>query len=83
MPSWELFEKQDADYRAEVLPADVTKISVEAATTFGWARWVDASIGIDRFGASGKGDKVLEHFGISPAGVADRVEALVAELAQA
>ncbi len=59
------------------------KISVEAGATFGWARWVDASIGIDTFGASGKGPQVLEHFGISPAGVAERVEALVAELAQA
>ncbi len=79
MPSWELFEKQDAGYRAEVLPANVTKISVEAATTFGWARWVDASIGIDRFGASGKGDKVLAHFGISPGGVAEQVQQLIAE----
>jgi transketolase len=78
MPSWELFEGQDADYRDEVLPAGVPKISVEAATTFGWARWVDASIGIDSFGASGKGDKVLVHFGISPEAVAGRVQELVA-----
>ncbi len=82
MPSWELFEAQDADYRDEVLPPGTPKISVEAATTFGWSKWVDASIGIDTFGASGKGDKVLEHFGISPAGVADRVQELVAELAR-
>jgi transketolase len=81
MPSWELFEAQDADYRDEVLPAGVTKISVEAATTFGWSRWVDAAIGIDTFGASGKGDKVLEHFGISPEPVAKRVEETIAELA--
>lgn len=58
------------------------RISVEAGATFGWARWVDASIGIDTFGASGKGDKVLEHFGISPEGVAERVQSLVAELAR-
>ncbi len=83
MPSWELFEKQPSDYRDEVLPADVPKISVEAAATFGWSRWVDASIGIDTFGASGKGAKVLEHFGISPAGVAAQVQAKLAELAQA
>jgi transketolase len=83
MPSWELFEAQSAEYRDEVLPPGVPKISVEAATTFGWAQWVDASIGIDRFGASGKGDKVLEHFGISPEAVAERVVALLAELATA
>jgi transketolase len=83
MPSWELFEAQSADYQDEVLPRGVTKISVEAATTFGWARWVDASIGIDHFGASGKGPAVLEHFGISPASVAEQVQAKIAELAQA
>ena len=60
----------------------VPKISVEAGATFGWSRWVDASIGIDCFGASGKGEKVLEHFGISPGAVADRVQAMVAELAR-
>jgi transketolase len=57
------------------------KISVEAGSTFGWAAWVDESIGIDRFGASGKGDQVLAHFGISPESVAERVAAKVAELA--
>ncbi len=81
MPSWELFEAQDADYRDEVLPAGVPKISVEAAATFGWSRWVDASIGIDTFGASGKGDKVLAHFGFSPEPIAERVEQTIAELA--
>ncbi|MBV8081004.1 MAG: transketolase [Actinobacteria bacterium] len=82
MPSWELFEAQDAEYRDEVLPAGVPKISVEAGSTFGWAKWVDASIGIDEFGRSGKGDKVLAHFGISPESVAERVREHVAELAR-
>ncbi len=82
MPSWELLEAQGSSYLEEVLPAAVPKISVEAGATFGWSRWVDASIGIDTFGASGKGPKVLEHFGISPAAVAERVQALVAELAR-
>jgi transketolase len=81
MPSWELFEAQDADYRDDVLPPGVPKISVEAASTFGWARWVDASIGIDTFGASGKGDRVLAHFGFAPDAVAERVEQAIAELA--
>ena len=77
MPSWELFAKQSDEYQASVLPANVTKISVEAGSTFGWARWVDKSIGIDTFGASGKGDKVLAHFGISPDGVAAKVSELI------
>jgi transketolase len=83
MPSWELFDAQSAEYRDEVLPAGVPKISLEAGSTFGWSRYVDASIGIDHFGASGKGAAVLEHFGISGAAVAENVRAKVAELAQA
>jgi transketolase len=82
MPSWELFEGQDADYRDEVLPDGVPKVSVEAAATFGWARWVDASIGIDTFGASGKGDEVLAHFGFTAEPVARRVEETIARLAR-
>src|SRR4029077_5437550 len=49
MPSWELFEAQGAEYQESVLPPDALKISVEAATSFGWARWVDASVSIERF----------------------------------
>jgi transketolase len=83
MPSWELFEAQTQEYRDEVLPAGVPKVSVEAAATFGWSRWVDVAIGIDRFGASGKGEQVLEYLGISPAAVAERVRSAVEALAQA
>jgi transketolase len=83
MPSWELFARQPSSYREEVLPDGVTKISLEAASTFGWSRWVDSSIGIDSFGASGPGGQVLAHFGISPESVASRVEETIAELASA
>jgi len=82
MPSWELFAAQGADYRDSVLPPGVLKVSVEAASTFGWARWVDASIGIDSFGASGPGAEVLAHFGIGPEAVAARVAEFVAEPAR-
>ena len=62
MPSWELFEAQPADYRDEVLPADVPKISVEAGTSFGWSRWVDR-VGLDRhvrrIGARRRGARAL------------------------
>ncbi len=77
MPSWELFEAQPAAYRDQVLPAGVPKISIEAGSSFGWSRWVDDSVAIDTFGASGPGGKVLAHFGISPENVAERVEALI------
>ena len=69
MPSWELFEAQSKAYRDQVLPADVrARVSVEAAATFGWDRWVGAEgaiIGIDRFGASAPGATVLEELGFT------------------
>ena len=52
-------------YRDEVLPPGVPRLSVEAAATFGWDRWVDASVGIDRYGASAPGAVALEKLGIN------------------
>jgi transketolase len=71
MPSWELFEAQDDAYRAQVLPTGVPRVSVEAASTFGWTRWADASVGIDTFGASAPGPEALANLGVT----ADRVVA--------
>ena len=69
MPSWELFEQQAPAYRDAVLPPSVhARVSVEAAATFGWSRWVgDAgeSIGLDRFGASAPGEMVMAEFGFT------------------
>jgi transketolase len=70
MPSWELFQAQDTAYREGILPAAISaRVSVEAGATFGWERWVGATgatIGIDRFGESGKGADVLAYLGITP-----------------
>jgi transketolase len=77
MPCWDLFEEQDAAYQASVLGTDVVRVSVEAASTFGWARWVDASVGIDRFGASAPGATVLDELGINAANVVDHARALL------
>lgn len=65
MPSWDLFEAQDEAYRLSVLPAGVPVVSVEAGSTFGWQRYADVSVGIDRFGASAPGDVVMEELGIT------------------
>jgi transketolase len=70
MPSWELFAEQDDAYRDEVLPPTQPRVSVEAAITMGWERWVDRAVGIDRFGASAPGLEVLEKLGITGANVA-------------
>jgi transketolase len=65
MPSWELFAEQEDSYRDEVLPPTLPRVSVEAAVTMGWERWVDRAVGIDRFGASAPGELVLEKLGIT------------------
>jgi len=76
IPSWDRFEAQPEAYRESILPAGIPVLSVEAATTFGWARWADDSIGIDRFGASAPGALVLENLGINVANVVARATAL-------
>jgi transketolase len=73
MPSWELFEEQDQEYRDSVLTPGVPKVSVEAGTAMGWSRWVDASVSIERFGASAPGDEVMQRLGITADHVAEVV----------
>lgn len=81
MPSWELFAEQPQAYRDTVLPPTITaRVSVEAASPFGWERWVGSQgtiIGIDRFGASAPGSVVLEKLGFTVANVTNHVRALV------
>lgn len=77
MPSMELFRAQDEAYKKEVLPKVVKKVSIEMATTFGWAEWTGAcglNIGIDRFGISGKGDLVQEKLGFSVEAIKEKIE---------
>ena len=73
MPSWEIFDAQDEEYKNSVLPPGVeVRVSVEAGVARGWERYVGfrgASIGIDRFGASAPGETVLSELGITPENV--------------
>jgi transketolase len=77
MPSWELFEAQDDDYRDSVLPPTVPSVSVEAGVSMGWCKWVDRSVAIDRFGASAPGALVLEKLGITPEHMVDEAKELL------
>ncbi len=52
-------------------------MSVEAGIHMGWERWVDASVSVDRFGASAAGEVMLEKYGITPQAVADKVRGLL------
>ncbi len=69
MPSWELFEQQDRDYRDSVLPPAVTaRISIEMAATLGWAKYVGPhgiSIGMETFGASAPLPALQKRFGFT------------------
>jgi len=77
MPSWELFEQQDDEYKQSVLPVGLPAVSVEAGVRMGWERYSDAQVSIDRFGASAPGEKVLQELGITPQNVADHVRQLL------
>ncbi len=77
----ERFEEQPASYRDSVLPPSVkARVSVEAGSTFGWERYIGeggCSVGIDRFGASAPGDRLLKEFGFTPENVAAKAKTLI------
>lgn len=75
MPSWDLFEDQSYDYRNNILPEDVPTISIEALSTFGWDKYTRGGekIGIDHFGASGKGSELFDFFRINEESIIEAV----------
>jgi transketolase len=81
MPSWELFEEQDDEYRESVLPTKVTsRIAVEAAAKFGWERYLGPRgkfIGMNGFGASAPFATLYKHFGITAEDIVDEAKTLV------
>ena len=80
MPSWELFEAESDEYKRSVLGGPGTpRVSVEAGTTIGWQKYADAHVGIDRFGLSGPGGKVMEELGFTVANVVEHAQALLGE----
>jgi len=81
MPSWELFRKQDEAYRQLVLPSEVTaRVSIEAASPFGWKEWVGTdgvTMGLDHFGASAPFEEIFEKFGLTAERMAEEATKLV------
>jgi len=68
MPCWELFELQDVQYRRSVLQPGTVRVGIEAATRFGWDRYLGEEghfVGMQGFGASGPADTLYQHFGIT------------------
>jgi transketolase len=86
MPCQELFAAQDEKTRRKVLPAGPVRVAIEAATSFGWDRWLcgergsekkSAFVGIDTFGASAPAPELYKHFGITAENVANKVRGLL------
>ncbi len=78
MPCWSLFDAQDDAWRADLLPDDVLKVSIEAGTTLGWERYVGPrglAIGLDRFGASAPAEDLFQRFGFTAEAIVPRVVA--------
>jgi transketolase len=82
MPCCEAFDAQPAPYRESVLPASCTRrLAVEAGSTQSWWRYVGSQgrvMGIESFGASGKGPDLFKHFGLTAADLKAQVELLLA-----
>ncbi|MEM7333514.1 MAG: transketolase [Chloroflexota bacterium] len=81
MPSWELFEKQSAEYKESVFPASITaRVSIEAGVTLGWGQYIGLhgkSVGLDRYGASAPFATVYEKLGITSDAVVEAAESLL------
>ncbi len=83
LASWELFSRQDEAYRSEVLPPGPCKVAIEAASPFGWERWVgndprrSAIIAINHFGASAPYQRLYQEFGLTVENVVKQAQALL------
>eukprot|EP01071_Lankesteria_metandrocarpae_P008312 Lankesteria_metandrocarpae@DN4933_c1_g1_i3.p1 len=78
MPCWELFAEQKKEYRNSVLPPYTrckaqTNVYVEAASTFGWEKYFNVSVGMETFGASAPRDDLVQHFGLTDQRIAGKI----------
>ncbi len=84
LPSWELFEAQDRAYREAVIPSHVrARVTVEAGSPLGWERYAGCDgvvIGLDRFGASAPGDRLMKEFGFTAANVVEAARESLAKV---
>jgi transketolase len=80
MPSNTTFDQQNADYKAQVLPAGIPRVAVEMGSTDGWWKYgVSAVVGLDSFGESAPAPVLFKHFGFTPENVAETVQAVLAK----
>ncbi|MBY0096879.1 transketolase [Mesobacillus maritimus] len=83
MPSWDRFEAQTAEYKESVLPKSVKKrLAIEMAVPFGWERYTGDEgrvLGINHFGASAPGEKLMEEYGFTVSNVVSLFKELIKE----
>ena len=78
MPNWKAFDQQSEEYKASVLPKEITKrVAIEMAASLGWHKYVGTEgkvIGIDEFGASAPGDLVVEKYSFTKENILNEVQ---------
>ncbi|MEY4980185.1 MAG: hypothetical protein RLZZ352_2455 [Pseudomonadota bacterium] len=80
MPSTTTFDRQDAAYKASVLPQGLPRVAVEMGSTSGWWKYgVAAVVGLDSYGESAPAPVLFQHFGFTPENVADTVRKVLAK----
>ncbi|THF74802.1 transketolase [Cohnella fermenti] len=81
LPSWDLFDKQPKEYKDSVIPKTIkARLAIEMAHPFGWDRFVGdegAILGIDKFGASAPGDRVIKEYGFTVENVVEQFKKLL------
>jgi transketolase len=80
MPSTDVFDRQDAAYKASVLPKGLPRVAVEAGVTDFWYKYVGlegAVVGIDTFGESAPAGVLFKHFGFTTERVVDTVKSVI------
>ncbi len=78
MPSWELFERQSAEYRQSVIPADhPRRLAVEAGVSMGWHKYATETIAIDTFGQSAPYEALFSHYGLTKEQVLSAAKAML------
>jgi transketolase len=80
-PSWEIFDKQNNDYKEKVFPKNIRKrLAVEAGSPIGWCKYVTDEgdvLGITKFGESAPGDEVMKEYGFTVENVVAKAKALL------
>jgi len=77
MPCTDIFEEQSAEYQSSVLPSNVKTLAIEAGVSFGWHKYADDVLGVDKFGASAPAEIVFKEYGFTVENVIAKAKGLI------